>query len=251
MVDSPSFPLPATPTTYPSIGAYGGTTGGITCTLLELEPGRPPPPCHQAAVRHAWRPHRLPAPLLRRLVHALSAFAGCEGWPSRIHAVVPAEHRRPRASFDARAELLPWRHTSAIAGGSYPSRWNVARSSREMQRKRVGELRSSPVSSSRPAGQPPYAAHWRMCLHSRALSHCAPLVCLLLREDSDRQSCRDIRRPADGERHPLGRFLRVSHRLNPDCPSRRLTDPTPANAITVRRLSCRSPHRSCRARSRW
>src|SRR6516165_6846332 len=61
-----AFPCQRPPTTYPSIGAYGGTTGEITCTLLELEPGRPPPPCHQAAVRHAWRPHRLPAPLLRR-----------------------------------------------------------------------------------------------------------------------------------------------------------------------------------------
>jgi hypothetical protein len=178
-------------------------------------------------------------------VHALSVFARREGWPSRIQAVVPAEHRRPCISFDARAALLPWRHTSAIAGGSYPSRWNVARSSREMQRKRVGELRSSPVSSSRPARQPPCGGHWRMCLHSKALSHCAPLVCLLLRGDSDRQSRRNIRRPADGERHPLGRFLRVSHRLNPDCPSRRQTQ------SPVRRLSCRSPHRSCRARSRW
>src|SRR5215813_12633512 len=52
-----------------------------------------------------------------------------EGWPSRIHAVVPAEPRRPRASFDPRAELPPWRHLSETAGHSCPSRWNVAHNS--------------------------------------------------------------------------------------------------------------------------
>src|SRR5262252_10074806 len=94
----------------------------------------------------------LPAPLLGRLVHVLSAVAAREGLPSRIHAVVPAEPRRPRASFDPRAELPPWRHSSETAGLSCPSRWNVARSAQGVQRARSGELGSTPVSSSRRRG---------------------------------------------------------------------------------------------------